>query len=115
MEAGLRTYDISSPYPEEFNREAVSIISFYNFAPTIKAKENLISEGKKEEFDCHNIMVRSYLTLTDSGGIQEEAQSLGKPVLVRRDTTERPEGIEASTLKLVGTDEYKVSGTIKFL
>ena len=205
VEAGLRTYDIYSPYPEEFNREAVSIISKYNFAPTETAKENLIKEGKRKEsiyvtgntvidalkttvrddykhpelewakgsrlifitahrrenlgepmhhmfrairrvmdehpdvkalypihmnpvvrkaadeelgdcdrihiidpvevFDCHNIMARSYLILTDSGGIQEEAPSLGKPVLVMRDTTERPEGIAAGTLKLVGTTE----------
>ncbi len=205
VEAGLRTYDIYSPYPEEFNRQAVSIVSSYNFAPTSRAKENLIREGKDESkiwitgntvidalkttvrddythpelewakgsrlifitahrrenlgepmhhmfrairrvmeehpdvkalypihmnpvvrkaaeeelggldrihiidpvevFDCHNIMARSYLILTDSGGIQEEAPSLGKPVLVMRDTTERPEGIAAGTLKLVGTEE----------
>ena len=55
--------------------------------------------------DFHNFLARSYLVLTDSGGIQEEAPSLGKPVLVMRDTTERPEGIQAGTLKLVGTDE----------
>ncbi len=205
VEAGLRTHNIYSPYPEEFNRQAVSIISAYNFAPTIRAKENLLREGKDESriwvtgntvidalrttvrddythpelewakdsrlifitahrrenlgepmhhmfrairrvmeehpdvkalypihmnpvvrkaaeeelsgldrihiidpvevFDCHNIMAKSYLILTDSGGIQEEAPSLGKPVLVMRDTTERPEGIAAGTLKLVGTDE----------
>ena len=58
-----------------------------------------------EVFDCHNLMARSYLILTDSGGIQEEAPSLGKPVLVMRDTTERPEGVAAGTLKLVGTNE----------
>lgn len=205
VEAGLRTYDIYSPYPEEFNRQAVSIISKYNFAPTKISRENLIREGKKEEYiyvtgntaidalkttvrddykhpeldwargsrlvlltahrrenlgepmhrmfraikriadetedvkviypihlnpvvraaaseifgdddrfhiiepldvlDFHNFMAHSYLILTDSGGIQEEAPSLGKPVLVMRDTTERPEGIAAGTLKLVGTDE----------
>lgn len=205
VEAGLRTYNIYSPYPEEFNREAVGIIAKYNFAPTELSKENLIREGKKPEtifvtgntvidalkttvrndfthpeidwagesrlilitahrrenlgepmhqmfrairrvldehpdvkalypihmnpvvrkaaeeelsgcdrihiiepldvLDCHNIMARSYLILTDSGGIQEEAPSLGKPVLVMRDTTERPEGVEAGTLKLVGTHE----------
>lgn len=205
VEAGLRTYDIYSPYPEEFNREAVSIISKYNFAPTEAAKANLLKEGKKsssiyvtgntvidalkttvredyhhpelvwaadyrlilitahrrenlgepmrhmfqairrvmdehpdvkaiypihmnpavrdvaesilgddnrihiiEPLDVlhfHNFMKASYLILTDSGGIQEEAPSLGKPVLVMRDTTERPEGIEAGTLKLVGTSE----------
>ncbi len=205
VEAGLRTYDIYSPFPEEFNRQAVSIISRYNFAPTELAKQNLLKEGKKPEsihvtgntaidalkttvredythpeldwakdsrlilitahrrenlgepmrhmfrairrvmdehpdvkaiypihmnpavrevadeylgdddrihiiepldvLDFHNFMKRSYLILTDSGGIQEEAPSLGKPVLVMRDTTERPEGIAAGTLKLVGTTE----------
>ena len=205
VEAGLRTYDIYSPYPEEFNRQAVGIVAKYNFAPTKKSKGNLIKEGKKEEsifitgntaidalkttvkkdythpelewakdsklimltahrrenlgepmhnmfraikrivdehedvkviypihmnpvvrqaakeelgdcdrvhiieplevLDFHNFLARSYLILTDSGGIQEEAPSLGKPVLVMRDTTERPEGIEAGTLKLVGTNE----------
>ena len=205
VEAGLRTYNIFSPYPEEFNRQAVSIISQYNFAPTELSKENLIKEGKKPEtiwvtgntaidalkttvrddysdgnlewakgkrlititahrrenlgepmhhmfraikrvldehddvraiypihmnpvvreaehevfgdddririiepldvLDFHNYMHHSYLILTDSGGIQEEAPSLGKPVLVMRDTTERPEGIKAGTLKLVGTTE----------
>jgi UDP-N-acetylglucosamine 2-epimerase (non-hydrolysing) len=58
-----------------------------------------------EVLDFHNFLANSYMILTDSGGIQEEAPSLGKPVLVMRDTTERPEGIEAGTLKLVGTDE----------
>ena len=208
VEAGLRTYNIYSPYPEEFNREAVGIISQYNFAPTNHSKENLLREGKKSDtiyvtgntvidalkttvrkdyshpelewakdsrlilltahrrenigmpmhnmfrairrvleehldvkvlypihmnpevrmvaieelgncdrihiiepidvLDCHNIMARSYLILTDSGGIQEEAPSLGKPVLVMRNTTERPEGVEAGTLKLVGTNEEKI-------
>ena len=211
VEAGLRTYNIFSPFPEEFNRQAVSIISKYNFAPTEQAKQNLLKEGKPPEsiwvtgntvidalkttikddytnpelewakgsrlifitahrrenlgepmhnmfrairrvldentdvkalypvhmnpaikkiaqsefedcdkvhlidpidvFDCHNIMARSYLILTDSGGIQEEAPSLGKPVLVMRDTTERPEGIKAGTLKLVGTDENIIYDT----
>ena len=215
VEAGLRTYDIYSPYPEEFNREAVSIISRYNFAPTKLAQENLIREGKKPEtifvtgntaidalkttvrkdythpdlawaegsrlilitahrrenlgepmrhmfrairrimdehpdckaiypihlnpavrqvadeilgdddrirlieplevLDFHNFMARSFLILTDSGGIQEEAPSLGKPVLVMRDTTERPEGIEAGTLKLVGTDEETIYRNFKQL
>lgn len=205
VEAGLRTYQIYSPYPEEFNREAVGIISSFNFAPTEISKANLLREGKKKEtifvtgntaidalkttvkadythpdliwaqdsrlilitahrrenlgkpmshmfgaikrvldeqedvkaiypihlnpvvrttaaeifgnddrirliepldvLDFHNFLSRAYLVLTDSGGIQEEAPSLGKPVLVMRDTTERPEGIEAGTLKLVGTDE----------
>lgn len=215
VEAGLRTYDIYSPFPEEFNRQAVSIVSQYNFAPTERAKENLIKEGKDpskiwvtgntvidalkttvrddythpelewakgsrlifitahrrenqgepmhhmfrairrvmeehpdvkalypihmnpvvrkaadeelgdfdrihiidpvEVFDCHNIMAHSYLILTDSGGIQEEAPSLGKPVLVMRDTTERPEGIAAGTLKLVGTDEEIIYKNFKEL
>lgn len=208
VEAGLRTYDIYSPFPEEFNRQAVGIISQYNFAPTNRAKENLLREGKHpetifvtgntaidalkttvrseythpelewargsrliiltahrrenlgepmhqmfrairrivEEFtdvkviypihmnpavrqaaaqelgsnerirmiepldvlDFHNFMAQSHLILTDSGGIQEEAPSLGKPVLVMRDTTERPEGIEAGTLKLTGTKEETI-------
>lgn len=208
VEAGLRTHDIYSPYPEEFNRQAVSIISAYNFAPTELSKNNLINEGKKadsiwvtgntaidalkttvkseytdenlkwvgnnrlivitahrrenlgtpmenmfraikrvldehddvkaiypihmnpvvrdtankvfgddnririieplEVVDFHNYLNKSYLILTDSGGIQEEAPSLGKPVLVMRDTTERPEGISAGTLKLVGTEEKTI-------
>ena len=215
VEAGLRTYDIYSPYPEEFNRQAVSIIAKYNFAPTEAAKQNLLREGKKEEtifvtgntaidalrttvksdyshpeldwaagsrlilitahrrenlgdpmrhmfrairrvmeehpdvkalypihmnpvvreaakaelggldrihiinplevLCCHNIMARSYMILTDSGGIQEEAPSLGKPVLVMRDTTERPEGIKAGTLRLVGTDEEVIYKNFKEL
>ena len=215
VEAGLRTYNIYSPYPEEFNREAVGIISSYNFAPTEIAKNNLISEGKRPEsvfvtgntvidalkttvredychpvlrwaedsrlilltahrrenlgkpmhsmfrairklvdetpdvkviypihmnpivrqaaeeelgcndrikiiepldvLDFHNFMARSYLILTDSGGIQEEAPSLGKPVLVMRETTERPEGIEAGTLKLVGTCESVIYSEFKRL
>ena len=208
VEAGLRTYNINSPYPEEFNRQAVSIISKYNFAPTELSKQNLLNEGKKpnsiyvtgntaidalkttvqasythpelewakgsrlimitahrrenlgepmhhmfkairrvmdehpdvkaiypihmnpvvreaaneylggddrihiieplDVLDFHNFLSRSYLILTDSGGIQEEAPSLGKPVLVMRDTTERPEGIAAGTLKLVGTEENTI-------
>lgn len=208
VEAGLRTYDMFSPYPEEFNREAVDLIADLYFAPTQQAKENLIHEGKKEEkifvtgntvidalkttvkqdyanelltwaegsrlilltvhrrenlgnlmkgmfravkriameysdvkviypvhknpiikeiaqeilgninnvkiiepldvYDFHNFMSKSYLILTDSGGIQEEAPALGKPVLVMRNTTERPEGVMAGTLKLVGTDEESI-------
>lgn len=215
VEAGLRTYNIYSPYPEEFNRQAVSIISSYNFAPTELSKENLLKEGKnpdtiyvtgntaidalkttvREDYthpdlewaegsrlimitahrrenlgepmkhmfrairrvcdehpdikaiypihmnpvvretaneilgddeririiepldvlDFHNFLSRSYLILTDSGGIQEEAPSLGKPVLVMRDTTERPEGIAAGTLKLVGTDEEVIYENFKLL
>ena len=215
VEAGLRTYNIYSPYPEEFNREAVGIIAKYNFAPTEISKNNLIREGKSKEsifvtgntaidalkttvrkdyshpqldwakdsrlilltahrrenlgqpmrqmfrairrivdetpdvkviypihmnpvvrksadeelgnddririiepldvLDFHNFMARSYLILTDSGGIQEEAPSLGKPVLVMRDTTERPEGIAAGTLKLVGTNEEVIYREFKRL
>lgn len=215
VEAGLRTYNIYSPYPEEFNRQSVSIISKYNFAPTKLSRENLIKEGKDDKYiyitgntaidalkttvredythpelewskdsrlimitahrrenlgepmhnmfrairrvmeeypdvkaiypihmnpivrqaaeeelgecdhihiieplevlDFHNFLARSYMILTDSGGIQEEAPSLGKPVLVMRDTTERPEGIKAGTLKLVGTDEQVIYENFKLL
>lgn len=208
VEAGLRTYNIHSPYPEEFNRQAVGIISQYHFAPTEQSRQNLLREGKRAESiyvtgntaidalkstvradyshpeltwaadsrlilitahrrenlgepmrhmfrairrvmdehphvkaiypihmnplvrqtadeilgdddrihiiepldvpDFHNFLAGSYLVLTDSGGIQEEAPSLGKPVLVMRDTTERPEGVAAGTLKLVGTDEETI-------
>ena len=215
VEAGLRTYNIYSPYPEEFNRQAVGIVAKYNFAPTELSKENLLREGKNPEtiyvtgntaidalkttirkdythpqldwasdsklimitahrrenlgepmknmfraikriidehpdvkaiypihmnpvvretaneilggcdririiepldvLDFHNFLAGSYLILTDSGGIQEEAPSLGKPVLVMRDTTERPEGIKAGTLKLVGTDEEIIYSEFKRL
>ena len=215
VEAGLRTYNIYSPYPEEFNREAISIISSYNFAPTPLSRENLLREGRKAEnifvtgntvidamqhtvrenyshpeldwvgndklifitahrrenlgkpmhhmfrairrvldehpdckavypihmnpavreaaeqelggcdrihiiepievFDCHNFEARAFLCLTDSGGIQEECPSYGVPALVMRDTTERPEGVEAGTLKLVGTDEETIYKSFKCL
>ena len=215
VEAGLRTYNIYSPYPEEFNRQAVGIISAYNFAPTEQSRQNLLKEGKDpqtiyvtgntaidalkttvredythpelqwaqgsrlilitahrrenlgepmenmfrairrvmdehpdvkaiypihmnpvvrqtadkylsgeeririieplEVMDFHNFLARAYLVLTDSGGIQEEAPSLGKPVLVMRDTTERPEGIAAGTLKLVGTEEEVIYRNFKQL
>lgn len=215
VEAGLRTYDIYSPYPEEFNRQAVSILAKYHFAPTQQAKNNLLKEGKKENdifvtgntaidalkttvrdgyehpvlkwangyrlivltahrrenlgepllqmfraikrildenedikvvypvhknplirsaarkvfkdhermrfmepmqvVDFHNLLANAYLILTDSGGIQEEAPSLGKPVLVMRNTTERPEGIAAGTLKLVGTQEGSIYDNFKLL
>lgn len=208
VEAGLRTYNIYSPYPEEFNRQAVGIISKFNFAPTELAKKHLLDEGKDpksiyvtgntvidamqhtvvddyyhpelewakdgrmifitahrrenlgepmhnmfrairrvleehkdvkaiypihmnpvvrkaaeeelgdcnrihiieplEVFDCHNFEARCHLCLTDSGGIQEECPSYGKPVLVMRDTTERPEGVTAGTLRLVGTSENSI-------
>lgn len=215
VEAGLRTYNIYSPYPEEFNRQATSVIAKYNFAPTELSKQNLINEGKNPDtiyvtgntaidalkttvqndyynpifdwvgdnklimltahrrenlgqplenmftaikqivdendnvrviypvhknpkvqeiaqkilgnnekikliepldvLDFHNFLAKSYIILTDSGGIQEEAPSLGKPVLVMRDTTERPEGIKAGTLKLVSTDTEKIYKEIKTL
>ncbi len=208
VEAGLRTHNMQSPFPEEFNRQAVDILSDLYFAPTSKAREQLISEGRLENrifvtgntvidalkttvradyenehlkwaegsqlilvtahrrenigipmenmfsairqvvinnldvkviypihknpkvreiaskyltgcdririiepldvFDFHNFINKSYLILTDSGGIQEEAPSLGKPVLVMRDTTERPEGVEAGTLKLIGTSRENI-------
>ena len=215
VEAGLRTHNIYSPYPEEFNRQGVGIISKYHFSPTKMSASNLIREGKNEDtiyitgntvidamqhtvtesythpelnwvgnnklifitahrrenlgepmrhmfrairrvldehpdcravypihmnpvvreiaeaelgdcdkihiiepidvFDCHNFEARSYLCLTDSGGIQEECPSYGVPVLVMRDTTERPEGVEAGTLKLVGTSEEVIYNTFKQL
>lgn len=215
VEAGLRTYNIYSPFPEEFNRQGIGLIAKYNFAPTELAKENLIHEGKNEAsiyvtgntvidamshtvnsnyshpeldwvgsdklifitahrrenlgqpmhnmfrairkvlnehpdckavypihmnplvrkaaedelggcdrihiiepievFDCHNFESRAYLILTDSGGIQEEAPAYGVPVLVMRDTTERPEGVDAGTLRLVGTDEKVIYRNFKEL
>lgn len=215
VEAGLRTYQKYSPFPEEMNRQMVSSLSDFHFAPTQKAYDNLIKEGKPKErifitgntaidalsttvkkeydheildwargsklilltahrrenlgnpmrhmfhailrviqenedvkviypihmnpivrnladeifhdeerirlieplevLDFHNLLARSYLILTDSGGIQEEAPSLGKPVLVLRNTTERPEGIVAGTLKLAGTDEETIYTLIKEL
>lgn len=215
VEAGLRTYNVYSPYPEEFNRQAVGILAKYNFAPTEMSQGNLLREGKNpasiyitgntaidalkttvrkdyshpelewaadsrlivitahrrenlgepmhnmfrairrimdehpdvkaiypihmnprvrqaadeelggcdrihiieplEVLDFHNFLARSYMILTDSGGIQEEAPSLGKPVLVMRDTTERPEGIAAGTLKLVGTDENVIYENFRLL
>lgn len=208
VEAGLRTFDLDSPYPEEFNRRAISLISSYDFAPTERARANLLAEGKKPEcifvtgntvidalkttirpnyshpeldwarghklilltahrqenigrplddifkaikrvarerpdirvvfpihpnpairktaqavlgriqnihiiepldiIDFHNFLKRSHLILTDSGGIQEEATYLGLPALVLRETTERPEGLAAGTLKLAGTSEASV-------
>ncbi|WP_370458007.1 non-hydrolyzing UDP-N-acetylglucosamine 2-epimerase [Adlercreutzia sp. ZJ176] len=208
VEAGLRTHNLQSPWPEEFNRQAVDVVSHWYFAPTEASKKNLLDECKPadriwvtgntgidalhttvrdsyfhpeldwavgsrlilitahrrenlgepmhcmfrairrvmeerpdtkavypihmnpqvrkaaheeldgfdrlriidplEVVDFHNFMARSYLILTDSGGIQEEAPSLGKPVLVMRDTTERPEGVAAGTLRLVGTEETTI-------
>lgn len=208
VEAGLRTWNKYSPFPEEMNRQMVDNITDMYFAPTKMSHDNLVNEGKKQEdiyitgntvvdamsttvdsnytheilnwvgddrmilltahrrenlgepmyhifraikriveefndvkvvypihlnpkvreiandvlencervklieplevFDFHNFQNKSYIILTDSGGVQEEAPSLGKPVLVLRDTTERPEGIEAGTLKLAGTDEETI-------
>jgi UDP-N-acetylglucosamine 2-epimerase (non-hydrolysing) len=213
VEAGLRTYRARSPFPEEFNRQAISVIADLHFAPTELARENLLREGKRAEtvvvtgntvldalkgtvredfsheilewasgyrlvfvtahrresigepmrgmfrairrilaeypnvrvvypvhknpavrkiaeeelsscenlrmtepFDvitCHNLMARSFLILTDSGGIQEEASSLAKPVLVMRDTTERPEGVRTGSLRLVGTKEEDIFNTFR--
>ncbi len=215
VEAGLRTDNIYSPYPEEFNRQAVSLIAKYHFAPTEKAKANLLAENKRAEsifvtgntaidalnttvkeqyshplldwadgsrlilvtahrrenlgtpmedmfsairkiadtyedvkiiypvhlnpavksvadrmlggherirliepldvVDCHNFISRSVLVMTDSGGIQEEAPALSKPVIVMRDTTERPEGVEAGTLKLAGTSADSIYNTCRLL
>lgn len=215
VEAGLRTWNKYSPYPEELNRQMVGVIADMHFAPTLKSKQSLLLEGKKEEnifvtgntaidalattvdknytneifdwigndklilltahrrenlgepmrhmfkaikrivdetsdvkviypvhlnpkvrnianevlgndskirlidplevIDFHNFINKAYIILTDSGGIQEEAPSLGKPVLVLRDTTERPEGIEAGTLKLAGTNEETIYNLIKEL
>lgn len=215
VEAGLRTYDIYSPFPEEFNRQAVSLLAKYNFAPTEQSKQNLIDEGVKPEsilvtgntaidalsttiqenynhdliewskgsrlilltahrrenlgdplkgifhsikrildefedvkviypihlnplirksafevfsdhprmkmvepldvIEFHNLMNMSSIIVTDSGGLQEEAPSLNKPVLVLRNTTERPEGLEAGTLKLLTTDQDLIYRGIKEL
>ncbi len=215
VEAGLRTYEIFSPYPEEFNRQSIDIISDYCFAPTTYSRDNLIKEGKKidrifvtgntvidsmkytvkkeythpifewigesrmilitahrrenlgepmrnmfrsirrvlqefpdckaiypvhmnpiireiageelgdceqirlidpiDVFDCHNFESRAYLCLTDSGGIQEECPNYGVPVLVMRNTTERPEGVESGTIKLVGTNEENIYTSFKML
>lgn len=215
VEAGLRTYNLAAPFPEEFNRQGVGIFARFHFAPTETARENLVREGKDashiyvtgntvidalkttvrpsythpvlewakdsrlvlltahrrenlgaplfsifegikqvldevedvkvvypihmnpvvrdtaakvfgdhprvrlidplDVLDFHNFMNRAYLILTDSGGIQEEAPALGKPVLVMRNTTERPEGVEAGTLKLVGTDKAVIYREFKRL
>ena len=212
VEAGLRTYNKYSPYPEEINRQFIGTVADMNFSPTEKSKQNLINEGKDpatiyvtgntaidtmkltvkddysdetvewakdsrlivltahrrenigdtmkgmfraikkicekhtdvkvvypvhlnpavvsaanevlgdmdrvrlikplEVFEFHNLLAKSHIILTDSGGIQEEAPSLHKPVIVLRDTTERPEGVEAGTLKLAGTDENVIYSMI---
>lgn len=215
VEAGLRTYDLQSPFPEEFNRQAVDLMARFYFAPTETSRQNLLREGKPDGsiyvtgntvidalattvrtsyvhpeadwakgsrlilltahrrenlgkhlcdmftairriadetpdvkvlypmhmnpavremahecfdgqgrirmiepmdvLDFHNLMARAYLIMTDSGGIQEEAPALGKPVLVMRDTTERPEGVQAGTLRLVGTEEASIYTAVKQL
>lgn len=215
VEAGLRTYNVYSPFPEEFNRQAVDLIARFYFAPTELSRQNLLKEGKPADrihvtgntvidaldttvstaythpeiewargsrmilltahrrenlgepmrdmfrairrivdetpdvkviypvhmnpvvremaqecfggqdrihliepmdvLDFHNMMARAYLIMTDSGGIQEEAPALGKPVLVMRDTTERPEGVTAGTLRLVGTDEHTIYAAVREL
>ena len=96
--------------------EDVKVIYPVHLNPAVREAADEILGGHErvrltepmEVIDFHNFLARSYMILTDSGGIQEEAPSLGKPVLVMRDTTERPEGIEAGTLKLVGTDEENI-------
>ena len=133
VEAGLRTYNIYSPYPEEFNRQAVGIVSQYNFAPTELSKQNLLNEGKRPEsiyvtgntaIDALKTTVRADYThpeLEWAKGSRlilitaHRRENLGKPVLVIRDTTERPEGIAAGTLKLVGTDEDVIYENFKLL
>lgn len=215
VEAGLRTYNLRSPFPEEFNRQGTGLLADFHFAPTQKARENLLKEGKRPErifvtgntaidalrttvrddyghplldwvdghplilltahrrenlgapmreaflairrvlvdypdlrliypvhknplvqkiamdvfcgsdqvrlvppldvLDFHNLMARSHLILTDSGGIQEEAPALGKPVIVMRDTTERPEGVEAGTLLLAGNTPGEIEGAFRRL
>ena len=216
IEAGLRTHNLYSPYPEEFNRQAIGLLATYHFSPTEAAKQNLLMEGKDAEsiwvtgntsidalkttvkddytnplldwvngrrlvvltahrrencgeplrqmfrairrvadefsdiaiifpahpnpivqeaareilnyssnikivqpldvIDFHNIVAHAYMVLTDSGGIQEEAPALGKPVLVMRNTTERPEGVVAGTLRLVGTEEDTIyNGFVELL
>lgn len=215
VEAGLRTFDMWSPFPEEFNRQCVTKVANLHFAPTLQAKNNLLDEKINEDkifvtgntaidalkytvhpeysseliewigdsklilltahrrenlgtpmenifkavnqillnhsnvkiiypihlnprirkladdiivksdnvrivepldvVTFHNLMAHSYLILTDSGGIQEEAPSLGKPVLVLRDTTERPEGIDAGTLKLIGTKTEDIIDSVNKL
>lgn len=215
VEAGLRTYDVTAPFPEEFNRRAVALAAAYHFAPTERARDNLLREGidgdsvfvtgntgidalrytVRDDFahpllaaaegkrlilvtahrresagapmermlravraavECdpravavypvhknpavrataervfagcrrviltkpqdvvtfHNLLARCYLVLTDSGGIQEEAAALGKPVLVMRETTERPEGETAGGLRTVGTDGEKITRAFRLL
>jgi UDP-N-acetylglucosamine 2-epimerase (non-hydrolysing) len=212
VEAGLRTYDINAPYPEEFNRQAIDSVARYMFAPTESTRDNLVREGKKREgifvtgnteidalrytvkpeyahpllewaegsrlivmtahrreslgepmrrifravrravdkhpdvklvypvhlnpavretaeevlgghpqikltepmdvYNFHNFLARSHLVLTDSGGIQESAPALNKPVVVLRDVTERPEGVEAGTLMIGGTEEESVYNAV---
>ena len=102
--------DVKAVYPIHLNPAVRKIANeVFDSNDRIKLIEPL------EVLDFHNFMNKSYLILTDSGGIQEEAPSLGKPVLVMRDTTERPEGIAAGTLKLVGTDEKNIYNEFKNL
>lgn len=99
----LEFSDVKVVYPIHMNPKVRNIANkVFNACDRIKLIEPL------EVIDFHNFMAKSYIILTDSGGVQEEAPSLGKPVLVLRDTTERPEGIEAGTLKLVGTNEEDI-------
>jgi UDP-N-acetylglucosamine 2-epimerase (non-hydrolysing) len=102
--------DIKALYPIHMNPQVRKIAN-----EELGNNDNIHIIEPLEVFDCHNIMAHSYLILTDSGGIQEEAPSLKKPVLVMRDTTERPEGVEAGTLKLVGTNETTIYDNFKNL
>jgi UDP-N-acetylglucosamine 2-epimerase (non-hydrolysing) len=95
--------DIKVIYPIHLNPQVRKIAN-----EVLKDNDRIKLIEPLEVIDFHNFINKSYAVLTDSGGIQEEAPSLGKPVLVLRDTTERPEGIEAGTLKLVGTDEETI-------
>ena len=97
-------------FPVHLNPEVRRIAKqIFNNNDNVKMIEPL------DVFDFHNFQKASYLIMTDSGGIQEEAPSLGKPVLVLRDTTERPEGVEAGTLKLVGTNKNEIYRAVKQL
>jgi len=152
VEAGLRTGNIYSPWPEEGNRKLTSALAAHHYAPTESSRQNLLSEGIADQHDvqiiypvhlnpnvqepvnrhlehCSNVhliepqgylaftwlMTQCHLILTDSGGIQEEAPSIGKPVLVMRDTTERPEAVSAGTVLLVGTDATRIVTTVESL
>ena len=123
VEAGLRTFDRWSPWPEEMNRRLTGQIASFHFAPTARNAENLRREAAGEllsglpnlrliepleAVDMHRLMAKSYMVMTDSGGLQEEAPALGKPVLVLRRETERPEAVDAGTVVLAGTERERI-------